>query len=150
MPQTIKLKRSATAGNVPTTAQLDLGEVAINTADGKIFFKKDDGTPVILEVGGSIAGTASKITAGATAPTDPAPVDGDLWYDTANDTLMVYNGTSWEAIGGDKEQSKTTTSATAPTRPPGRRASNAPAATLSRSPQPRPCRSPPGARVRRR
>jgi len=39
---TIKLKRSAVAGRVPTTAQLELGEVAINTADGKLYFKKFD------------------------------------------------------------------------------------------------------------
>ena len=39
---TIKLKRSAVAGRVPTTAQLELGEVAINTADGKLYFKKYD------------------------------------------------------------------------------------------------------------
>jgi hypothetical protein len=40
MAQTIKLRRSAVAGNRPTTAQLDLGELAINTVDGKIYFEK--------------------------------------------------------------------------------------------------------------
>jgi hypothetical protein len=40
MAQTIKLRRSAVAGNRPTTAQLDLGELAINTIDGKIYFEK--------------------------------------------------------------------------------------------------------------
>ena len=40
MAQTIKLRRSAVAGNRPTTAQLDLGELAINTADGKIYFER--------------------------------------------------------------------------------------------------------------
>ena len=39
MSTTIKLRRSSVPGNVPTTAQLDFGEVAINTADGKVFFK---------------------------------------------------------------------------------------------------------------
>lgn len=51
MAQTVKLKRSATPSNVPTTAQLDLGEVAINTYDGKMFIKKDDGTEAVVEVG---------------------------------------------------------------------------------------------------
>lgn len=50
MTQTIKLRRSATSGNVPTTAQLDLGEVAINTHDGKMFFKKNDGSQSIQEL----------------------------------------------------------------------------------------------------
>lgn len=108
MPQIIKLKRSATPGQVPTTAQLDLGEIAINTNDGKIFFKKDDGAPVILEVGGSVAGAASKVGASATAPTDPAPADGDLWFDTANDKLMYYDGTSWKEVGNTLSSSSIT------------------------------------------
>lgn len=47
----IKLKRSATPSAIPTTSQLDLGEVAINTYDGKMFIKKDDGTATIIEIG---------------------------------------------------------------------------------------------------
>ena len=53
MAQTIKLKRSATAGNTPTTSQLSLGEIAINTTDGKLFIKRSvGGTESIVEVGG--------------------------------------------------------------------------------------------------
>ena len=52
MAQTIKLKRSATTGNVPTTSQLALGELGINTTDGKLFLKKSvSGTESIVEVG---------------------------------------------------------------------------------------------------
>lgn len=40
MSTTIKLRRSAIPGRVPTTSQLDLGEMAINTYDGKIFLKR--------------------------------------------------------------------------------------------------------------
>ena len=40
MAQIVKLKRSAVAGNVPTTSSLELGELAINTIDGRIFFEK--------------------------------------------------------------------------------------------------------------
>lgn len=36
----ILIRRSNVAGKVPTTAQLELGELAVNTADGKIFLKK--------------------------------------------------------------------------------------------------------------
>jgi cytoskeletal protein CcmA (bactofilin family) len=43
MAQTIKLKRSAEAGNVPETGQLALGEIAINTKDGLVFIKRNDG-----------------------------------------------------------------------------------------------------------
>ena len=51
MSQIIKLKRSGTASDEPTTAQLALGEVAINTYDGKMYIKKDDGVEEIIEVG---------------------------------------------------------------------------------------------------
>jgi hypothetical protein len=48
----IKLKRSAVPGKVPTTGDLDLGEVAINTHDGKMFFKRDEnGNLTIREIG---------------------------------------------------------------------------------------------------
>lgn len=44
MAQNIKLKRSSVAGKVPTTSQLEAGEIAINTADGKLYFERDDST----------------------------------------------------------------------------------------------------------
>lgn len=47
---TIILKRSVTPGAVPTTGQLVSGEVAINTADSKLFHKNAAGT--VVEIGG--------------------------------------------------------------------------------------------------
>ena len=32
----------------------------------------------------------------AIAPTFPAPVDGDGWYDIANNALKIYNGVAWK------------------------------------------------------
>lgn len=37
---TIKLRRSGVPGKLPTTTQLDLGELALNTYDGRIYIKK--------------------------------------------------------------------------------------------------------------
>ena len=51
MAQTIKLKRSSTGGAVPSTSSLSLGEVAINTHDGKMYIKKNDGSDAIVEIG---------------------------------------------------------------------------------------------------
>ena len=52
MAQTIKLKRSATQNAVPSTSALELGEIAINTYDGKLFIKKDvSGTQSIVTIG---------------------------------------------------------------------------------------------------
>jgi hypothetical protein len=36
----IRLRRSAVAGAIPSTSQLNLGELALNTADGALYFKK--------------------------------------------------------------------------------------------------------------
>ena len=48
----IRLRRSATQNSVPTTSQLNLGELAINTYDGKLFLKKSvGGNESIVEVG---------------------------------------------------------------------------------------------------
>jgi hypothetical protein len=44
MSNTILHKRSSTPGATPTAAQLSLGELALNTADGKVFMEKGDGT----------------------------------------------------------------------------------------------------------
>ena len=57
MAQTIKLRRSAVQGSAPTTSQLALGELAINTYDGKLFLKKDvSGAQSIVEVGAGGSG----------------------------------------------------------------------------------------------
>lgn len=52
----VRLKRSSVAGKVPTTSDLGLGEIAINTYDGKAYFKKDDGTESIVEIGTGAGG----------------------------------------------------------------------------------------------
>ena len=45
MAQTIKLKRSNTSGSKPTTSNLALGEIALNTKDGLFFLRRYvDGT----------------------------------------------------------------------------------------------------------
>lgn len=61
MSQQILIKRSSVAAKVPTTAQLSLGELAVNTYDGKVYLKKNVlGTESIVEVGAvTISGDAS-------------------------------------------------------------------------------------------
>ena len=43
MATPIRIKRSAVAGKRPTTEQLQLGELALNFYDGKVFLKQDTG-----------------------------------------------------------------------------------------------------------
>ena len=74
MAQTIKLKRSATQGAVPTTSNLALGELAINTYDGRIFIKKNDGSESIVTIGALAdnAVTSAKIAANAVTSSEVA------------------------------------------------------------------------------
>lgn len=39
----IKHKRSDVDGKIPTTSDLELGELAVNTKSGTVYLKKDDG-----------------------------------------------------------------------------------------------------------
>jgi hypothetical protein len=52
MANTIRIKRSAVPNKVPTVADLQLGELAINTFDGKLYLKKDVGTASVVQIGG--------------------------------------------------------------------------------------------------
>lgn len=50
MAQIVKLKRTAVEGKVPSTSNLELGELAINTFDGRIFFEKDNGALSVQQI----------------------------------------------------------------------------------------------------
>jgi trimeric autotransporter adhesin len=69
MANTVKVKRSATPAKVPTTSDLQLGEIAVNTYDGKMYIKKDDGTASIVQVGG---GAGAGDVVGPASATDNA------------------------------------------------------------------------------
>jgi len=64
MANLIRLRRSAVAGKAPATADLALGELAVNTTDGKLYLKKSDGGEVIVEVGAvtTVAGRTGQVT----------------------------------------------------------------------------------------
>jgi len=101
MANTIRLRRSAVQNAVPTTAQLALGELAINTYDGKLFLKKNDGTDAIVEIGAAgggggagnafvtIASQSGSTTANST--TDTLTITGDSSINTSisGDTLTI-------------------------------------------------------------
>lgn len=55
MANSFLLKYSATSGVVPTSAELPLRQIALNTADGKLFIKKNDGTILTFESAGAFA-----------------------------------------------------------------------------------------------
>lgn len=61
MATIIKVKRSAVPNKIPITSDIDLGEFAINTYDGKVYIKKNNGVDSIVEITG---GTSSSNTSG--------------------------------------------------------------------------------------
>lgn len=83
MAQNIQLKRSALSGKVPDTGSLTLGELAINTFDGKIFFKKS----------GSIESVESILTTNSTTTGSIRLIGtGSFTSLQVNNTLTVNHG----------------------------------------------------------
>ena len=56
MSTVIKVKRSEVAASVPTTSDLAVGEIAVNTQDKKIYVRASGG---VVEVANVVAGGAS-------------------------------------------------------------------------------------------
>lgn len=67
MPKVIT-KKSTVAGKVPLSSDLDIGELAVNTADKKLYTKHSDGKVVLI---------GTFITVSPTAPENPSV--NDLW-----------------------------------------------------------------------
>ena len=53
MTSVVKFKRSGEVGKIPTAADLDYGELAINYADGVIYYKNAAGAITSFSTGGS-------------------------------------------------------------------------------------------------
>ena len=90
----IKFKRSAVPGKVPLTTDLELGQLAINTSDGKLFIKKDDGAVSIVEIG---AGGGSM-----TYPAAGIPVSTGTAWDTSktSPTGTIVGTTDTQTLSG--------------------------------------------------
>ena len=95
-------KRSSTIGSAPTTASIDLGELAINTTDGKLFLKKSGSIGESIEqaitTGASNEGTVNltgslilspSSSTGAQNALDVTVQTLDFDFDT-----LAFNGTS--------------------------------------------------------
>ena len=105
MASTVKHIRSSVAGRVPTTTQLELGSIAVNTHDGKLFIKKSvSGTDSIVEIGagggpsGSILQSKQTIAENVTLTSgynglSLGPVEIDSSY-----TVTVPSSATWAII----------------------------------------------------
>ena len=96
MASNIKFKRSAVQNRVPTTAQLELGELALNTYDGKLYTEKNSGSASVVEIGSILSslvvdgdnggGNGDVVFHGATA-------GRDLTWDASADSLIALDNT---------------------------------------------------------
>lgn len=77
MPNVIKLKNSGTPGAAP--ASLEAGEVAINRADGVMFYKNASNQIAALE--------SRKVYVQSTQPTGSGPY---LWVDTSDGDIQLW------------------------------------------------------------
>lgn len=90
MANTIKIKNSGTAASAPSA--LEHGELAINYADGKIYYKNSSNSIVEFSSSGGI-------TISDTVPLSPSV--GDLWYESDTGKTFVYYDSFWVEVGGD-------------------------------------------------
>jgi hypothetical protein len=96
MANTIKIKNSGTASAVP--ASLEHGELGLNYADGKLYFKNSSNT--IVDYGTIVAaGGGASVVVSDTAPSSPGV--GDIWYESDTGKVFVYYDSFWvEASNG--------------------------------------------------
>lgn len=98
MANTVKIKQSAVPSRVPTTSDLALGELGVNTYDGKLYTRKDSGTASIIEIGASSASSTpiiENLQTVITSKTLTASSNGiSLGPITINTSVTVTIGTS--------------------------------------------------------
>lgn len=85
MSTVLQHKRSSTTGLAPTTSQLAFGELAVNTHDGTLFLKKDDGSGAVIVTLRDIATSSINALNDVDTVTN-APVTGQY---------LKWDGTNW-------------------------------------------------------
>ena len=87
------VKRSSVAGKIPTTTDLDFGEIAINTIDGYMYFKRllnSVETIVRITMSTELTSHLQDVTHGGTGLTSVA--QGDLLYGSGTNVLSKLPG----------------------------------------------------------
>lgn len=86
-----RLKRSAVKGKTPTTSNLQVGELAVNTNDGRLFFKTVDSasTQSIVTIRQIDAGTGITNTNGEISISDTGVVSGQYGTSSSIPVLTV-------------------------------------------------------------
>ena len=94
MASTIKVKRSSVLGKAPTTSDIEVGEIAINTRDSKMFSR--DTSLGVFEIGANVSSsTIGTLKVGNSSPFTLPTTDGG-----ANKILRT-NGSGTISFTGD-------------------------------------------------
>ena len=98
MSTVIKLKRSETPSQIPSSGSLEAGELAMNVTDGKFFTKTSGGT--VKEVGGAGSVSLQDVTDNSAVTTNDITLNGgDLIFEGALENAFETTLTVAEPTG---------------------------------------------------
>jgi len=112
---TIQMYYSPTAGHVPAAANLASGELAVNTADGILYYKNANSVVSVLANSNVdshlqwdsanstlivLSNGALEIPVGNTVQQPANAAVGMIRFNTSVSEFQGYNGTAWSQIGG--------------------------------------------------
>ena len=104
MAQTVKLKRTSVAGRIPTTSNIEVGELAFNTNDKALFVRGDSDSIVAIHDESTlhIAHSTNRVGIGTTSPNQPLEVAGRIRATTdptfeAFESSTKRGGIQWNA-----------------------------------------------------
>ena len=80
MANQILIKRSSVPAKVPTISDMAIGEIAVNTYDGKMYLRINNGVDSVVPIGGATA--LSQLTDVSLT----SPISGQV---------LTFNGTNW-------------------------------------------------------
>lgn len=111
----IQLYYSPTTGNTPTAGNLVAGELALNTADGNLFYKDSSGVVQTLASTSNnshlswssanstltvVATGSLRLPVGTTVQQPATPAAGMIRFDSTVSKFVGYDGSAWGQIGG--------------------------------------------------
>lgn len=98
MANIVQIKRSSVAGKQPNVSDLQVGELALNFADGLIYSKNTTGNIVVVGASTNYSNVKANVTVSASAPSSNQI--GDVWInsDTGKEYLWYNDGSSYQWV----------------------------------------------------